>query len=154
MQLPAIKSTRFAVSETHRSSKRPRVSSDWQVHTSDKVQADHRDREREEVGFRRVVSEDQTHSSNVARVHYQKLQFRDVALKGRMCMEKLRGDKGKVMDMCLEKLREPDSNAMEIQKADNTETKAITTHQHSQQSIGIAMATKGPVRFSQQGPVV
>ena len=98
----------------------------------------------------RVVSEDQKHSSNVARVHYQKLRSRDVALKGRTCMEKLRGDKGKAMDMCLEKLREPDSDAMEIQKEDNTETKAITTRQHSQQSTGIAMATKGPVRFSQQ----
>ena len=102
----------------------------------------------------RVVSEDQKHSSNVARVHYQKLRSRDVTLKGRTCMEKLRGDKGKVMDMCLEKLREPDSDAMEIEKADNTETKAITTRQHSQQSIGIAMATKSSVRFSQQGPVV
>ena len=69
MRLPAIKSKRFAVSETHRSAKRPRVSSDWQVHTSDKVQADHRDRAREQVGFRRTtsrVSEDQKHSSNVA----------------------------------------------------------------------------------------
>ena len=66
-------------------------------------------------------------------------------------MEKLRGDKGKAMDMCLEKLREPDSDAMEIQNADYTETKAITiNHQHSQQSNGISMATKGPVRFSQQ----
>ena len=56
-------------------------------------------------------------------------------------MEKLRGDKGKAMDIYLEKLRE----------ADNTETKAtITTRQHSQQSIAIAMATKGLVRFFQQ----
>ena len=98
----------------------------------------------------RVVSEDQKHSSNVARINYQKLQSRDVALKGRTCMEKLCGDKGKAMDMCLEKLREPDSDAMEIQKVDNTETKAITTRQHSQQSTAIAMATKGPVRFLQQ----
>ena len=58
-------------------------------------------------------------------------------------MEKLRGDKGKAMDICLEKLREPDSGAMKIQRADNSETKAITTRQHSQHSIGIAMATKG-----------
>ena len=65
----------------------------------------------------RVVSEDQKHSSNVARVHYQKLRSRDDAY-----------------DMCLEKLREPDSDAMEIQRADNTETKAITTRQHSEQS--------------------
>ena len=57
MRLPAIKSKRFAVSETHdRSAKRPRVSSDWQVHTSDKVQADHRDRKREQVGLRRATS--------------------------------------------------------------------------------------------------
>ena len=49
----------------------------------------------------RFVSEDQKHSSNVARVHYQKLRSRDVALKGRSCMEKLRGDGGKVMDRCV-----------------------------------------------------
>ena len=99
---------------------------------------------------KRVVSEDQKHSSSVARVHYQKLRSRDVALKERTCMKKLRGDKGKAMDKCLEKLRESDSDAMEIQKADNTETKAITTRHNSQQSTGIAMATKGPVRFLQQ----
>ena len=93
-----------------------------------------------DLGEQRVVSEDQKHSSIVARANYQKLRSRDVALKGRTCIEKLRGDKGKAMDMCLEKLREPDSDAMEIQKADNTETKAITTCQHSQQSTGIAMA--------------
>ena len=46
MRLPTSKSKRFAVSETHRFTKRARVSSDWQVHTSDKVQADYRDRER------------------------------------------------------------------------------------------------------------
>ena len=51
----------------------------------------------------RVVSEDQKHCSNVARVHYQKLRSRDVALKGRTCMGKLRGDKGKAMGICLEK---------------------------------------------------
>ena len=56
MRLLAIKSKRFAVSETHRSAKRPRVSSDWQVHTSDKVQADHRDRKRKQVGLRRATS--------------------------------------------------------------------------------------------------
>ena len=63
---------------------------------------------------------------------------------------KAAGRQGKAIDKCLEKLREPDSDAMEIQKADNTETKAITTRHHSQQSTGIATATKGPVRFSQQ----
>ena len=52
-----------------------------------------------------AVSEDQKHSSNVARVHYQKLRSRDVALKARMCMEKLRGRKGKEMDSCVEQLK-------------------------------------------------
>ena len=56
MRLPAIKLKRFAVSGTHRSAKRPRVSSDWPVHASHKVQADHRDREPEQVGFRRATS--------------------------------------------------------------------------------------------------
>ena len=45
----------FAVSETRRSTKRARVSSDWQVHTSDKVEADHRDRERKQAKYRRAT---------------------------------------------------------------------------------------------------
>ena len=56
MRLPAIKSKRFAISETRRSAKHPCASSDWEVHTSDKVQADHRDQEHEQVGFRRETS--------------------------------------------------------------------------------------------------
>ena len=99
----------------------------------------------------RLVYEDQKHSLNVARVHYQKLRSREVALKGRTCMEKLRGDRGKAMDMRVQKLREPDSDAMEIQNTDNNETKAMTTpHQRSTQTTETAMASKGPVRFSQQ----
>jgi hypothetical protein len=43
-----------------------------------------------------LVTEDQKHSSNVARVHYQKLRSPEVALKGRSCMENLRGDHGRV----------------------------------------------------------
>ena len=35
------------------------------------------------------ISEDQKHSSNVARVHYQKKRSREVAMRGRKCMEKL-----------------------------------------------------------------
>ena len=47
------------------------------------------------VEEQQAVSEDQKHSSNVARVHYQKLRSRNVALKGRKCKEKLRGRRGK-----------------------------------------------------------
>ena len=49
-----------------------------------------------ELEEQRVVSEDQKHSSNVVRVHYQELRSRNVTLKGRTHMEKLRGDKGKL----------------------------------------------------------
>ena len=35
------------------------------------------------------ISEDQKHSSNVARVHYQKKRSRQVAIRGRWCMRKL-----------------------------------------------------------------
>jgi hypothetical protein len=35
------------------------------------------------------ISEDQKHSSNVARVHYQKKRSREVAMRGRECMKKL-----------------------------------------------------------------
>ena len=35
------------------------------------------------------ISEDQKHGSNVARVHYQKKRSREVAMRGRQCMEKL-----------------------------------------------------------------
>ena len=35
------------------------------------------------------ISEDQKHSSNVARVHYQKKRSREVAMRGRLCMQKL-----------------------------------------------------------------
>lgn len=38
---------------------------------------------------REAISKDQKHSSQVAKVFYQKLSSRDVALKGKECMEKL-----------------------------------------------------------------
>ncbi|CAB3981388.1 Hypothetical predicted protein [Paramuricea clavata] len=58
------------------------------------------------VEEQKLVSEDQKHSSNVLRVHYQKLRSRDVAIKGRTCMEKLRGLQGAEMDTCVEQLKQ------------------------------------------------
>ena len=55
MRLLTLKSKRHAISKSHRSTKRSRLPSDWQVHTPDKVQADHRNREREQVRFRRAT---------------------------------------------------------------------------------------------------
>ena len=46
----------------------------------------------------RILSEDQKHSSTVAKVHYQKQRSREVALKGHECLQKLQGAKGSEVD--------------------------------------------------------
>ena len=46
----------------------------------------------------RFLSEDQKHSSAVARVHYQKQRSREVALKGHECLQKLQGSKRSEVD--------------------------------------------------------
>ena len=46
----------------------------------------------------RILSEDQKHSSAVAKVHYQKQRSRKVALKGHECLQKLQGAKGSEVD--------------------------------------------------------
>ncbi|CAB4029807.1 partial [Paramuricea clavata] len=78
-----------------------------------------------------LISEDQKHSSNVARVHYQKLRSREVALKGRSCMEKLRGDHGRAMDICVQQLRQQDSNAGIEVKDMETEGDGETASSHT-----------------------
>jgi hypothetical protein len=78
-----------------------------------------------------LVSEDQKHSgSNVARVRYQKLRSREVALKGRSCMEKLRGDHGRAMDICVQQLRQQDSNGIEVKNME-TEGDGETASSHT-----------------------
>ena len=46
----------------------------------------------------RILSEDQKHSSAVAKVHYRKQRSREVALKGHECLQKLQGAKGSEVD--------------------------------------------------------
>ena len=46
----------------------------------------------------RILSEDQKHTSAVAKVHYQKQRSREVALKGHECLQKLQGAKGSEVD--------------------------------------------------------
>ena len=52
------------------------------------------------------VTEDQKHSSNIARTHYQKERSCDIALKGQCCMNKLHGKAGKVLDKSFEEISE------------------------------------------------
>ena len=44
------------------------------------------------------MSEDQKHSSAVAKVHYQKQRSREVAVKAHECLQKLQGTKGSEVD--------------------------------------------------------
>ena len=46
----------------------------------------------------RILSEDQKHSSAVAKVHYQKRRSREVALRAHECLQKLQGSKGSEVD--------------------------------------------------------
>jgi len=46
----------------------------------------------------RILSEDQKHSSAVAKVHYQKQRSRELAAKGHECLQKLQGTKGSEVD--------------------------------------------------------
>ena len=46
----------------------------------------------------RILSEEEKHSSAVARVHYQKQRSREVATKGHECLQKLQGAKGFVLE--------------------------------------------------------
>ena len=46
----------------------------------------------------RILSEDQKHSSAVAKVHYQKQRSREVAVKAHECLQKLQGSRGSEVD--------------------------------------------------------
>ena len=48
-----------------------------------------------------LVSQDQKHTSNVARIHYRKRRLRDVVEEGDECVKKLRGESGKQLDIWL-----------------------------------------------------
>ena len=99
----------------------------------------------------RFVSEDQKHSLNVARVHYQKFRSQHAGLHC-SCMEKLRGDNGKAMDMRVKELRETNSNATETGQAiASSPRNAITTRASIQRNnINIPSTVKGPIRFTQE----
>ena len=69
----------------------------------------------------RILSEDQKHSSAVAKVHYQKQRSREVALKGHECLQKLQGAKGSELDEDVHaRLGDPTSEAgRSVEKVQN-----------------------------------
>ena len=46
----------------------------------------------------KILSEDQKHSSAVAKIHYEKQRSHEVAVKGHKCLQKLQGSKGSEVD--------------------------------------------------------
>ena len=65
----------------------------------------------------RWVSEDQKHSSKVAKTHYQKKRSRDNAVKGQSCLKKLRGADGEHAEKSLQTILGEDIHIDEIPRA-------------------------------------
>lgn len=74
----------------------------------------------------RILSEDQKHSSAVAKVHYQKQRSREVAAKAHECLQKLQGTKGSEVDKEVN-TRFGDSTSSFATLAENAELKRVVS---------------------------
>ena len=72
----------------------------------------------------RILSEDQKHSSAVAKVHYQKQRSREVAANAHECLQKLQGTKGSELDKEVN-TRFSDSTSSSAALAESTESKSV-----------------------------
>ena len=72
-----------------------------------------------------TISEDQKHSSVVARVHYQKQRSREVASKAHKCLEELHGDRGTELEMEVRSRLSDKSTSSPDQYADNSDTDEV-----------------------------
>ena len=71
------------------------------------------------------ISEDQKHSSHVARICHQKKRSRNVALKGQGCLKKLRGEDGEQIEKqseCLFTASESDEDDIFITQKDRVDS--------------------------------
>ena len=73
-------------------------------------------------GAQSTISEDQKHSSVVARVHYQKQRSREVASKAHEYLERLHGEKGSEIEIDLRSRLSGNSASSEDQNASKTDT--------------------------------
>ncbi|CAH3145178.1 unnamed protein product [Porites lobata] len=69
-----------------------------------------------------TISEDQKHSSVVARVHYQKQRSREVASKAHEYLERLHGDKGSELEIDVRSRLSGDSASFEDRNGSKTDT--------------------------------
>ena len=73
-----------------------------------------------------ILSEDQKHSSAVAKVHYQKQRSREVAVRSHECLQKLQGTKASEVDKEVDTgLSDATSSSAEL--TDSTESKSVPT---------------------------
>ena len=72
-----------------------------------------------------TISEDQKHSSVMARVHYQKQRSREVASKAHKCLKELHGDRGTELEMEVRSRLSDKSTSSPDQNADNSDTDEV-----------------------------
>ena len=65
------------------------------------------------------ISEDQKHSSNVARISYKKKRLREIAIRGRNCVRKLQGEEGEKVEKQLATLFTEDETATDESEHDD-----------------------------------
>ena len=83
-----------------------------------------------------VISEDQKHSSTVAKIHYKKKQSRTIAMQGRQCMEKMIGDTRETNKNISEILSELKTLNSEFNHSVIRKSADILQHQTNNQSFG------------------
>ena len=91
-------------------------------------------------GAQSTISEDQKHSSVVARVHYQKQRSREVASKAHEYLERLHGEKGSEIEIDVRSRLSGNSASSEHQNASKTDT--------SSNDEGETIAESPPERLS------
>ena len=69
-----------------------------------------------------AISEDQKHSSVVARVHYQKRRSREVASKAHAFLERLQGERGSELEMDVRSRLSENSSSSQEQDVGKTDT--------------------------------
>ena len=92
----------------------------------------------------RLLSEDQKHSSIVAKVHYQKRRSREVAVKAHECLQKLQGTKGSEVDMEVNTRFVTFEPTFECPRSENARHKIDTPHSNRLLSQG---HQRRPLRF-------
>ena len=91
------------------------------------------------------ISEDQKHSSQVAKLHYRKKRSREVALKGQSCFKKLRGEEGLKVEQSLKSFIEEDLSDSAASNSDNDEVSNKDSVNFTSSNTHIDMSEDVPI---------